>query len=229
MTALRFWIRCDFDRPIVEAILLGDEYGLLPWQATGGPVETIVDVGAHVGAFTCRAKQLWPAARVIAVEPAPDAWPHFRLNTSYQCDIALCTQAVVRRGGPKWVHLADMPDGNPAARFVPELFDGQRAQADGGQALCIPATDMVSLLEAFAVERVDILKLDCEGAELAILEDLSATNRLKDVGYICGEWHRKMLIPGIRHALAATHEVEMHVGYFENGLFLARPRAWPFG
>lgn len=226
MTSRRFWIRCGFDRPIVEAILVGDEYSLEAWRATGLPVETIVDVGAHVGAFTCRAAELWPDARIIAIEPAPDAWGHFRLNTAHLDDVSLCTEALVGRGAPKRVHLADMPDGNPAARFVLELFDEQGMNANGSPAPRVPATDMIALFDEFAIERIDILKLDCEGAERAILEDLASAGQLANVGYICGEWHRKALIPGIRHALAATHDLEMDVGDHENGLFLARPRAW---
>src|SRR5882672_4425508 len=36
-----------------------------------GAVETIIDVGANTGLFVVRAKQVWPDATIVAVEPEP--------------------------------------------------------------------------------------------------------------------------------------------------------------
>src|SRR6266851_1502192 len=43
-----------------------------PLVAQRRDVKTIIDVGANVGLFTLRAKQIWPDARVLAFEPDRD-------------------------------------------------------------------------------------------------------------------------------------------------------------
>lgn len=44
-------------------------------------------------------------------------------------------------------------------------------------------------LADFGVTEVELLKLDCEGAEYVILHELAGQGRLANVGWIRGEWH----------------------------------------
>src|SRR5208282_1225154 len=44
----------------------------LPEVLRRAPYGTVIDIGANIGLFTLRSKQLWPEARVVALEPHPD-------------------------------------------------------------------------------------------------------------------------------------------------------------
>jgi hypothetical protein len=57
----------------------------------------------------------------------------------------------------------------------------------------------------FGLTEVDLLKLDCEGAECMILESLAENGRLTQVGWIRGEWHGRRNKQRLAKALAETH------------------------
>jgi len=57
------------DRAIVRDIWERDTYGI---GHVSSPPQTVVDIGAHIGAFSVRAHRAWPNARIIACEPDSD-------------------------------------------------------------------------------------------------------------------------------------------------------------
>lgn len=64
----RLWVRADplarrWDVEVAEGVLVADEYGLEALAALGRPIEAILDVGAHLGAFTGEPYGWAPAQR----------------------------------------------------------------------------------------------------------------------------------------------------------------------
>src|SRR5437879_3936223 len=76
---ITFGVRGPVDQDILHEVWVADVYGLrelaAAWSgdhATRGTEITIVDIGAHIGAFAVLAATLWPACRLIACECDPD-------------------------------------------------------------------------------------------------------------------------------------------------------------
>ena len=134
------------------ACFLRNDYGL---GHSLGEVRTILDIGANVGFFSLASREHYPNAVLHAYEPNPRIQRELRENSS-GLDIHIFPEAVGARDGT--VTMIDTgPSDQARTRFSEGSIDGVR---------------QVSLLAA--IERiggsVDLLKLDCEGAEWEILD-----------------------------------------------------------
>ena len=226
------WMRaeeaaCRWDLEVTEPILAGDEYELEPLVARGHTPGWILDVGAHIGAFTLRAKHHWPEARVVAVEPDPDSAALLRRNVGELPGVEILEAALVGRGDLPQVRLRQAgrfnADHNAAASSVEEV-NAPLAERYPAATTVVPAVGIVELLERRGKPEIDLLKLDCEGAEAEILEALAEAGYLSRVGWIRGEWHHFPTIPRIEAALAATHIYNFHRDEAPWGAFIAHRR-----
>jgi len=213
-------------RPIIE----GDEYELLPILGDGHRLATVVDVGGHIGGFTIRVKSLWPQATVIAAEPDPEAAEMFRRNTGHLERIHFYHAAFVGDSRGREVRFCEAgsrpgSDGNSASSFVVETVDDLNPDHSRGMATCVvPAMPLSGVLRERGVSDVDLIKLDCEGSEAEILEDLRAAGFLSRVRWIRGEWHHFASIPRIERALAETHVCNVARNPYPWGYFIAHRR-----
>jgi len=85
-------------------------------------------------------------------------------------------------------------------RLAPPLDpegDSWFARADAPGALDLPCTNLTSLMKKNRHDHIDLLKLDIEGSEYEVIEDL-LVQRIP-VGQICVEFHHGIL-PGIRRS-----------------------------
>lgn len=220
-------IRNAWDRQVAEGVLSGDEYRLRPLAESGVVVRWIVDIGAHIGAFTLAAKSFWPEAKVVAVEPSTDATAIFQANTAGLADVYHFRTAIARRGSPPQVRLSNTQDDNYAARFTVEVVEELSPEPHVNLVEWCPATNIIDLLAEVDSPAIDILKLDCEGAEALILQELHEAGYLARVGYICGEWHHWPSIPLIESALRETHRLELYRHNYPWGGFYAHPYRFP--
>ncbi|MCA9238155.1 MAG: FkbM family methyltransferase [Planctomycetales bacterium] len=170
-------------------------------------VRTIVDVGAHVGSFTVLCHEWWPEAKIVAVEPHPESFELLERNTAHISESQLLRiNAAVTSFDGKCL-LASAVSHSRVGEYVIEVWNELEPRFDGFgvEATAISVETLWERVQKFGVEHVDLLKLDCEGAEYGILEGLAATGRLADVGWIRGEWHGRVHRPRIAKALAETH------------------------
>lgn len=116
--------------------------------------EIIVDAGAHVGYASLYFAHRFPAARIIAIEPAPANAEMLRYN------LAGFDRVQVREAAlwstPRYLSIAD-PD---AESWSFRIKEGESA-GPGVAAITIPA-----ILDD--VGHIDILKVDIEGAEFEL-------------------------------------------------------------
>jgi len=74
----------------------------------------------------------------------------------------------------------------------------------------------------WGVEEIDLLKLDCEGAEYLVIPELSALELMSRVGWIRGEWHCRKQNPILASTLVRTHASNIDVNLpHDVGLFIA--------
>ena len=129
---------------------------------TPGNDDTVLDIGAYIGGFTLLAART--CKRVIAYEPHPD---NFRLlNVNLQLN-GLSRKAVAYpfavsdAPGKKTLHVGDFRMGFSLYKdWGPRPRDGEI------QVECITLSQV---MESNKLDRVDLLKMDCEGAEYPII------------------------------------------------------------
>lgn len=123
------------------------------------PPETVLDIGANVGAFTLRAAKQWPAAKISAYEPHPENAAAFREHCG-NGRITLSEMAVRANSG------RDLLLGGDQA--VTHSFHNLGRQTGKARAVnCISASDIPS---------AEFVKIDTEGCELEILSSLNLGN-----------------------------------------------------
>ena len=139
-----------------------------------GVVRTILDIGANAGFFTLAARAHYPEAVIHAYEPNPRILPCLHANTA-GLSIAVYPEAVSNLEGFVTM-IQDGPSNAARTRLSDRSADGIR---------------QISLRTAIERMggRVDLLKLDCEGAEWEIL-------RIRD------DWE------AVRHIRMEYHEYE---------------------
>ena len=120
-------------------------------------VRLVVDVGANVGYSVIYFARLFPEAKIIAIEPNP-------------VNLKVLTRNVELNGLQNRVSILKVAAGTS---------DGTAYLVDRGAASFTTADVVVSsvkvsvadIFKQFAGERIDVLKIDCEGAEYPIVMD----------------------------------------------------------
>jgi FkbM family methyltransferase len=190
----------------------------------------VFDIGGNCGGFS-HAVLKRGAQRVICCEPYPKAAAVARENLAPYGERTSVRQVVVFDGSVSEVELRghDAKPGDSTNIAVAGVLEGHHvALAPDG--LRVPATTLDALLEKCG--HVDLLKLDCEGSEYAIL--LAAT-RLNQVGRITCEWHRSSWngrawdAAGLAELLTARGWQVDNIAHTAatHGTLLARNPAWP--
>lgn len=127
------------------------------------PGDTFVDAGANEGYFSMLGAREVTGGRVIAIEPQTRLIPvieeNIRLNG--EKTVSIFHVALSDRKGEVKLYLA--PDTNTGASAF------HRHWRFGGTVETVSTITLDELLDAEGAEKVRLLKIDCEGAELDIL------------------------------------------------------------
>ncbi len=174
----RFRVRTLLDVWVVKETCLDGVYDVL---ANDLPEEAvIVDVGAGLGDFAVHAALRSPRARIVAVEPHPGS---FRLLEE---NLAANGVTNVRALPVALTETAAATVPLDVGAREPALFTTTAPRVS--RAVDVPNRTLAALLEHCGLERVDLLKLDCEGAEFGILLEASGET-LRRIERIVLEWH----------------------------------------
>jgi FkbM family methyltransferase len=160
----------DALRPHLDKVLAG-EYDLPPHLAWITPPETVLDIGANVGAFTAWARAKWREARIEAYEPVPENCETFYLNHGTDGNIALHCQAL---GAPCKEERFRLGKHNSGEGSLYDLSE------QGDETIVL---DVISPEDASA--SAEFIKIDAEGAEVEILQRINFA-ACKGLVY---EWH----------------------------------------
>ncbi len=142
-----------------KTIFYDDCYGL---RKIDGKVESILDIGSNLGFFSIAARSRFPGARIHGYEPNPKITKHLANNTK-GLSIEMHPEAIGPCEG--WIEV-ETHGGSLFARSVASETGHIKQIAMGT-----------------AIERmggsVDLLKLDCEGAEWGLFEHPEIWKRIK--------------------------------------------------
>jgi FkbM family methyltransferase len=140
--------------PIFE-VLVADPYRLRQriWEDPARP-RLVLDVGAHVGSFTCALSVTLSGARFICVEPSPVAARWLRQN--------LAANGLSSRTEVIEAAVADVA--GDVVLTDGELASGRARLDDAGSGPRVVTTTLDAIVNGLG-RSPDIVKLDCEGAE----------------------------------------------------------------
>ena len=187
-----FWChadRLDQDWTILQDIYVRDGYKtcLLSEPQT---FKRVVDVGAHIGAFSRLWAERVPGAKIVAVEVAPENLEPLRRNVG---NIATVHHAACVGGTTGPVELLNsftepgraLSTGGSivvrAGAIGPDENDPQYRR----EPMQCPTLTLRQIMDQQGWDAIDLLKLDCEGSEYEILADAP----IPAIRFIVGEYH----------------------------------------
>lgn len=153
---------------------------------TAVPSARLLDLGAHLGTVTLAAAA--HGARVLAVEASPRN--------------AACLRASVRRNGFAGVTVRNVAVGDRpgSVTFHEEgpygrVADGAAAPSNDAHAVEVSMLPGATIVDEARWDAVDVVKIDVEGYELAVLEGLRALLERDDAPPVVFEANRHVLAP----------------------------------
>jgi FkbM family methyltransferase len=179
-----------------------------------GPIN-VLDVGSHIGSLAWWVKKNRPDANVACVEPVRANWHVLQANAP---------DATIFRGACLY--------GSDVGRVLSTVNRASRNTGGSHVELGssyptglqeVPAWTIEQIMSACRWDFIDVLKLDCEGAEVPILAEMH-DRCLDRIGMIVGEWHDREALDRIVAERFAGWKFEVLRDAEPNGLFrLTRP------
>jgi len=123
------------------------------------PDDFVIDIGAHVGSFSLLAGSRATRGAVIAYEPDPEnytQWVH-NINDAKFSHVSIEQKAVSAKSGPITFHHDEK---NNAESSI---------HKQGSHSFTVTSTTLADIVNDHAIQKCNVLKLDCEGAEYDII------------------------------------------------------------
>lgn len=141
---------------VLKEIVLDDVYRIAQLHEP----HLILDVGAGIGEFCIFVARQFPRARVVAFEPNPKQFQLLQEN--------------IEHNSLSNVEAHMIAIGLKSSYILESSAHGVRTRLNGeGQGSSIAGKPLAAYL---GTERVNLLKIDCEGAEVEVLESLGSSN-----------------------------------------------------
>ena len=170
----RFQVGHYLDLLTVSEVFLGHEYDTKLLHP-----HVIVDIGANIGTFSVLSAKLHPQATIYAFEPAPATFKHLKKN--------------LELNGVKNVIASDraLSAKTETRQFFQSNSSGLSSfhlERKGGTYVNVECISFADLMREKNIEKIDYLKMDCEGAEYEILMDCPS-EVLQKIKNIVLEYH----------------------------------------
>jgi len=175
---------CDYAQSTASDLIVeelrSDEYRLGSIEFRPGDV--VIDIGGHIGIFSCYLAKTYPFLKILAFEPIPVSYRMFRRNLTLNeiRNIRLYNVAVTRdrRELEMVVHLQGNTGGATA-----NLGD---LNLEGHARFRCASLTLDDIFRSFLIDSCKLLKIDCEGSEHEILLTARCLDRVQ---YLRGEFH----------------------------------------
>lgn len=196
-----FYIRSDFGDKDKDIIKNSFDYPIFKsgqstwphseWENSDFDPKVVVDIGGCLGSFSVMCKSLWPDCYTLIIEPNKE-------------NIELCKKNML-------LHVKEEDESwqiyDAALNYYPDKVNFLKSLKSSGRGYLsdiIPSLncehyvlqdnstfsnmELNQIVDLCPDNRIDILKLDCEGGENGLMNSLDI-EILKDIPYIVGEWH----------------------------------------
>jgi len=214
-----FYIRKDTsDYNIIKFVLIDEdgngEYGPILtdslMQRFRNPV--IIDGGANIGIFGVMCRSFFPEAKIIAIEPEKSNFVVLQKNT--RGDGVICLNCAL------WSKEENLSLHRPVYPDTETAFYCCQGRDDSGDA--IRGLGIKELMVKYRLTRIDLLKLDIEGAERTLFSE-GCEDWLNYTDIIIIETHDRFF-PGCQEAVgnALQSDFIRYLDYGENQVFVQK-------
>lgn len=158
----KFIVRArTMDRSVVKEVWLQniyDQYGISVEEN-----DTVLDIGGHIGVFNVYAAQKAPKGKVYSFEPFSENFERLKMHASinHLKNVKLINKGVAATSGKQTLNLS--PDNNTGGH---SMF----LKTESDKKVEIETISLEDFYREEGIEKVDFLKLDCEGAEYDIIQ-----------------------------------------------------------
>jgi FkbM family methyltransferase len=170
-----------FDRPTLRYLYREIFARQYYYFRTESETPVVLDCGANVGMASVYFKWLYPKARVRAFEPDPSTFKMLQQN-------------LVRNHLDVEAYNCALWDSNTELDFFVDSTKpgGLLMSTDPSRRKAEPIQVPARKLSDFIDTTIDFLKLDVEGAEHRVINDLVQTGKLKNIRQMVVEYHHRM-------------------------------------
>ena len=132
----------------------------------------IIDIGANAGYFTLFASSRFPHSKILAFEPILSNFKLLEINQNLNRhrQITSIQKAVAGHSGEVTMRLGDYYDNFTTTAHIVEGDHGRNKC----QVVKVPCVTIQEIFDEYKLEKCDLLKMDCEGAEHGIIYNCPA-------------------------------------------------------
>lgn len=135
---------------------------------------TFVDVGAHMGYFSLKAATaVGPTGRVIAIEPHPEMARTLRDNIQASGATVVTVEPSACSDSVSTLELFSAPESNSGCSSLSRINASQNGGV--GASYIVPTCPLDTIIKESNISRVDVVKIDVEGAEFQVLQGAQET------------------------------------------------------
>jgi FkbM family methyltransferase len=162
------FMRDSADESVVAEIFDWQEYRSAEEAITGTSLP-ILDAGAHIGIFTLYAKAINPSAKIFALEPEPENFAFLKRNLKVNKikDVKIFEIALAGNMGKRDLVLED-------DSIKHHLLQIGEEKNENAKYAMVRSYSLEGFLLENNIKAVGLLKMDIEGGEYEIIENLSA-------------------------------------------------------
>lgn len=152
------------------------------------PGMTMLDIGAHVGYYSCRyAKKVGANGRIFSFEPHPRTFATLKHNVAKLPQVTAVQLALAEQEGTAELHDYLMMSASGSLHYDESMAALQKAQTQANdiaprigqtfaaQTFTVRTTPVDTFLSAHGISQVDLVKMDIEGAEIGALRGMQQT------------------------------------------------------
>lgn len=191
----------DESRGVFREVVTTDSYGFRKLKRQGFQPNFLWDVGASWGVASAMMATCWPKAIVWAFEPRADRYAYAVANLKRFPNVRVFNQGLIGYlGESQEKTLAGIAWDGVWRKSPQEVLDDSIASSCLSPASFLAQTPLPLPLE--------MVKIDIEGCEIGVLQQMQELGMLRSVRHIRGEWHFNALT-AIPELLAGTHDARM--------------------
>lgn len=152
---------------VFKEIFIEDFYRLNAILKDVGTQPLVIDIGANRGLFCAMMLSKKPGSKILAYEPLPENTVQFKkfkdLNAAKTKNLQLFEEAVSGTPQKTIKIFTGGADSGSIASIYQDFDSRNQIEID------VPATTLTDIFQNLKGSPIDILKMDCEGAEYTIL------------------------------------------------------------
>jgi FkbM family methyltransferase len=163
----------------------------------------IVDLGSNIGASIAYFATRFPEALIYGFEPNPDVFPRLQTNVKGLPNVSVFPWAI--GGRDEKAHLQTRPH---------QSWSASLGEGEGSNSTEVSVRSLSSIADELDIARIDLLKLDIEGAEFDAIESFPELSR---IGSVVGEVHAPPESQRARDWLARLQSFELSLTPSKDG------------